>query len=95
MANAFKDKLWILDTASTTAVLQNVFDKLYVQKLIWQPGAGGQTLTIKDYEANVRLSCTSLAASPAGDIEFDFPKPLEVKGFILHTMTGGTLYVHL
>ena len=95
MANTFNDKVWILDTASTTAVLLNLNHKLYVKRLFWKPAAAGQTLTIKDMAAHVRYTTTSLAATPAGDINEDFSGNfLEVEGFILHTMTGGTLYVY-
>jgi len=94
MANTFNDKVWILDTASTSAVLLGVFHKLYISKVVWKPGAAGQTMTIKDAAAHIRQTDVSLAASPAGDIERDYSPPLEVEGFIMHTLGGGTAYVY-
>lgn len=94
MANTFQDRHWILDTASTSAVLLGCFEKLYISKVTWKPGASGQTMTIKDAAANIRLTDTSLAAAPAGNMEWDFSPPLEVAGVVMHTLGGGTVDVY-
>ncbi|CAN8141068.1 hypothetical protein THIOSC15_2710003 [uncultured Thiomicrorhabdus sp.] len=96
MANEFNDKVWILDTASTTEVLKGVFGKHQIVKVHWKPSASGETLTIQDKDGNTRLTDVSLAATAAGNIEWDFPpdSPPEVFGFVLHTLGGGTVYVY-
>jgi len=97
MANAFQDGVWILDTADTSKCLHVGPAPVYIKRLVWQPSAASQTLTIKDKDAEVKVSETSLAASPAGELTLDFgSSPLYMMGFILHTLTsGGTLYVYL
>ena len=96
MANKFQDGLWILDTESNTELLLGITHPIRIKKLEWFPSAGAQTLLIKDQDAEVKVSRTSLAASPAGDDFIDYDKSLEINGFILHTLTaGGTLYVYL
>ena len=96
MANVFNDGIWILDTESNTELLLGITHRIRVKKLEWFPSAGAETLLIKDQFGKVRVSRTSLAASPAGDDFIDYDKPLEINGFVLHTLTaGGTLYVYL
>jgi len=95
MANLFQDGLWILDTADTAELLNGITYPLYINRIEWQPGANGEGLVIKDQAGKVRLNKTSIAASPAGDEFWNYgSKPLEVDGFVLHTMGGGTLYVY-
>lgn len=96
MANKFQDGLWILDTESNTELLLGITHPIRIKKLEWFPSAGAQTLLIKDQDAEVKVSRTSIAGSPAGDEFIDYDKPLETNGFVLHTLTaGGTLYVYL
>ena len=96
MANVFNAKNWVLDTAHTTAFLKGVDGLVEVKRLEWQPAACGNTLVIKDRHGATRVSKTAIEASPAGDVVWEFGKHLfELEGFVLHTMTGGTLYVDL
>ena len=97
MGNLYNDGVWILDTAHVSAFLLGVTNDIEISKMKWEPNGAGDTLIIKDINAYVKISETSLAATPAGDMTFDFQvKPLRIKGPVLHTMTaGGVLYVYL
>ena len=91
-----QDGIWILDTASATALLLGITYNIKIKRMEWFPSANAQTLTIKDRNGNERVTRTSIAASPAGDEIMDYASdPLEINGFVLHTMGGGTLYVYL
>lgn len=96
MANAFHDGNWILDTPSNTAKLLGITTPIRVKRLEWKPGAGAETLIIQDQYNVEKVKRVSIAASPAGDEFIDYgSKPLELNGFILHTMGGGILHVYL
>jgi len=96
MGNVFNPTNWILDTADTTKLVRETSTHLRIQRIEWQPSACGDTLLIKDRGGNTRISKTAIEASPAGDIIWDYrPNLMKIDGFILHTMTGGTLYVDL
>ena len=100
MANVFQDKNWILDTASTTALLLGITHMISIARLRWKPNADGNTLIIKDMDGKVKFSDEATGKWPDEDPgrEHDFKfidPPLRMKGFILHTMGGGTLEVDL
>ena len=96
MANEFNDGQWILDTASVTAVLLGKMDILRVRRIEWHPGANAESMIIKDRNGKIRATKVSIAASPAGDEIIDYTAhPLEVEGFVLHTLGGGTVYVDI
>ncbi len=98
MSNVFGNGVWILDTASTTALLLGITNGVSVKRIEWQPSDAAQSLVIKDGAGDTKISKTSLALSPAGDEFWDFgDKPLRFhSGIVLHTLTsGGTVYVYL
>jgi len=96
MTNAFQDGVWILDTADTDKCLHVGEQPVRVSKLYWQPSAADDDLVIKDGDNEIKVIKRAIAASPAGDITMDFSaRPLWLKGFKLHTLDGGTLYVYL
>ena len=95
MGNTFNKRNWILDTADTAELLLGITYPITINRIEWHPGAAAQSLVIKDRHAEVKNSKTSLAVSPAGDEVFDYAGGRIYDGFVLHTMTGGTLYVDL
>ena len=96
--NVFQDGVWILDTASTTALLLGVTNDVRVKRIEWQPAAGADVLTMKDGAGDTKLTRTAVNASPSGDEVWEFDhKPLTFhSGVVLHTLTTtGKVYVYL
>ena len=100
MSNKFYDKHWILDSPSTTAPLLGITHMISISQIRWKPAADANTLVIKDLDGNEILSDEGTGTWPDADPgrehnhKFSDP-PLRMKGFILHTLGGGTVDVYL
>ena len=88
MANAFFEHHWVLDTASATAITQDVIEGV----LRWvAPSAGAADMVvIQDKNGN---SVWESVATGANYVE-ETPFSLHADGFILATIDSGRVYVY-
>lgn len=94
MANTFGSNVWTLDTAGAIWSYTTQ-GPIKIKKIIWRPSAASETLVLDETDGGEILTTTSLAATPAGDQEFDFGEGKWFDGLTVTTLTaGGYLYVY-
>ena len=99
MANiTTSERLWILDTASATAIVA-AGTEVIVRKIVFIPGAVSDDVVIQEYDSEgAARSAIVLRASPTAAelMGIDFaPNGRRLNGFILSTKDAGTVYIYL
>jgi hypothetical protein len=91
------ERLWVLDTASATALVAAGTHKV-IRKLYFLPNANGDDVVIKEHNmAGSQVVAIVLKAKAAATdpVEVDFgPGGRQINGMALTTIDGGTLYVY-
>jgi hypothetical protein len=91
MANEYGPGYWKIDT---TGILTT--SDMYLEKIVFQPSAASQAVTIKDSEGNTFWGTSNaLAATPIGNVTEDFRKSKKIRGINITALTSGaTLYLY-
>lgn len=92
MANALKNRIWIVDTAHATNMVTTA--NLYVKKIRWvdEAGTAGDNAEIQDASGNVLWSSVEAGANY---VEGDQVERWWYGGFKVPTLDGGILYIEL
>lgn len=98
MANVYNasPNVWIVDTASSTAISNEV---LGIDQIIWESGAsgvGGDEAVVETNDATPKIIYDVFATG--ADFEeygHKFPKNFHVQGLIVPTLAHGKLYIYL
>ena len=93
MSNTLTGRVWVCDTAFTTAST----DRCFVSRMQWNPTTQGHNLIIKDKNGKVLWTSTALGSVDlVGPEIWENPDPRlnYFDGFDVDTIDGGTVYVY-
>lgn len=91
MANALAGNVWVLDTASTTAVVDSRMP-LFIKSIRWDGATtAGHTAVLKDQLGNIFWQSTA-AAGNSEDVQI---YEGYVNGLIMHTLASGKIILQL
>lgn len=91
MANALKNRIWIIDTAGSSMVVST---PVFVKRVRWvdEGGAAGDNASIQDASGNVLWESVE---SGANYVESDLIERWWYGGFKVPTLGGGILYIEM
>lgn len=88
MANNISANPWFIDTVSTALIW---YGKVYIKELLWNKPTAGATLIILDQHGNTIINTVANASDPM----YSFGTLAWVDGFVVITMSSGTLSVFI
>ena len=92
MVNAYGPREWVIDSTGSVTV-----DKVRVQRMEWIPNAAADDLLVSNTAGDKIWEVTNaIAGAIPGKEEIEFgSRGKDVEGFVVTTLGGGTLYVHI